>query len=146
MQDEDVFEVMVSQLRATAKFQMVQWGIYTGSWPQQGSYVNILRTQVTNDDRHASNTDEERQVGYRVFIRYTTADDNIRNRKLMNYEALITNFFHNKSIGGITIPGKTRIYRGRPGKPTSTNEGAWDLDGYFTYRVQPKDALEVKGI
>jgi hypothetical protein len=146
MQDDRIFDDMVSQLNATAKFKMVKWGIYTGAWPQEGAYVNILRLQFLNDDRNANPQDEERQVFYRIILRYNSSDDNYRNRRLLNLEALIINLFHNKRLADLTIPRRTRIFRARPGKPTSTNEGATDLDGMFSYRVDPKDGLNVEGL
>jgi hypothetical protein len=146
MQDDHVFDDMVAQLNSTAKFKMARWGIFTGAWPQEGAYVNILRVQFMNDDRTANPDDEERQVFYRILLRYNSSDDNFRNKRLSNLEALIINMFHNKRIAGLTIPKKTRVYRGRPGKPTSTNEGATDLDGVFVYRVAPRDGLIIEGI
>lgn len=146
MQDEKVFDYIVSVLKATGKFRHVSWGDPGVSLPSDGASVVFQRFEFATDERFAAADFDERRVTYRATLSYRNPNPDLRKRRLLNYEGIIINSLHHKRLADLTMPRKTTVARGRDDLKQPEGTAAVVIEGVFTYAVPPMDAMIVEGL
>jgi hypothetical protein len=142
MRDSDVFAEMAKQINDTGKFTYVRWGKQDAETPAKGATVQIVRLGW---DRPAIGQDSDREdmrVLFRITLIYNNPDVMVRNERVFEFEGIIINMFHHKSIGGMTISNRTVCDKARDKLDFPAGAVQVLIDGYFTYNVSFVNPIE----